>query len=228
VRLSKLYAKQREKHVVAHARPHLELGEEVISWARAEHPEQRRHGFLYLTTRKLLIVWSGHHGGCRAIGWPEISAWGVDAQASGGPLLGVEATEGRIFVHMPVRNDTGVARVSSFLRKFARLAPTPLRLLRKPGHPGDFESDPSRVEICKQKLSPADLTKRIVVTLIGLLLIFTGAVITPIPGPWSLPIVLGGLAVLASEYEWARDVLEWVKTTSRNAQQRLRARRATR
>jgi hypothetical protein len=70
------------------------------------------------------------------------------------------------------------------------------------------------------------LTKRIVITAAGIVLVVAGAVITPIPGPWSLPLLLAGLAVLASEYDWARDVLDWAKETSRRARERLRARRA--
>jgi hypothetical protein len=90
-----------------------------------------------------------------------------------------------------------------------------------------FVSDPSMVVINRRKLSPREITKRVVLTVIGVLLMFTGAVITPIPGPWSLPILLAGLAVLASEYDWAKDALEWVKMTSRNAKERFRARRTT-
>ena len=226
MRLSDLIAEQLEKHAFSHARPHLELDEEVVHWARARHPEQRRHGFVYLTSHRLLVVWSGHHDGHGAVPLRDVAAWGVDPRARGGPLLGIESSDSRIFVVMPVRNDTGAARVAAFLHKLARSAPRPRRRLRKPGHPRDFQSDPLQVEISREKLSPAELTKRTIITLIGLLLIFTGAVITPIPGPWSLPILLAGLAVLASEYDWARDVLEWVKAKSRSAKERLRARRA--
>jgi hypothetical protein len=66
----------------------------------------------------------------------------------------------------------------------------------------------------------------VVVTIIGLLLIAGGAAIAWIPGPWSLPIVLAGLAILASEYDWAQDVLDWSKDMSRRAKEKIAARRA--
>ena len=223
--MSDLVTEQREKQVHWQAMRHLDSDERVLHWARAQHPEHRRHGFLYVTTRKFLVVWAGRHDGHGAVMWSDVAAWGVDAQASGGPLLGIESSAGRMFVHMPVRSVSGAQRVSSFLQDFARLAPRPQRHLQKPGHPAGFVSDPAMVVINRTKLSPAEITKRIVLTVIGVLLVFTGAVITPIPGPWSLPILLAGLAVLASEYDWAKDVLEWVKMRSRTAKERLRARR---
>jgi hypothetical protein len=223
--LSELITEQREKQVHSQAKKHLQSDEEVIHWARATHPDHGRHGFLYLTTRRFLVVWAGRHDASGAVSWTDMHAWGVDAQARGGPLLGIESPGGPIFVHMPVRNVSGARRASSFLQDFARLAPRPRRRLHKPGHPAGFVSDPSMVVINRRKLSPAELTKRIVLTVLGLLLMFTGAVITPIPGPWSLPLLLGGLAVLASEYDWAKDLLEWVKAKSRNARERFRARR---
>lgn len=223
--LRDLVAEQREKQVHSQAKRHLESGERVVHWARAQHPEHGRHGFLYLTTRKLLVIWGGRHDGHGAVMWSDVAAWGVDAQAHGGPLLGIESSAGPMFVHMPVRNVSGAQRVSNFLQHFARLAPQPQRHVQKAGHPAGFVSDPSRVVINRRKLSPTEITKRVVLTVIGVLLMFTGAVITPIPGPWSLPILLAGLAVLASEYDWAKDVLEWVKMQSRGAKERLRARR---
>jgi hypothetical protein len=228
VKLSDLFAEQREKHVFSQARPHLDLDEEVVHWARVHRPEGRQHGFVYLTTRRFLLVWGGHGDGLGSISWTDVDAWGVDPLARGGPLLAVGSADRDIFVHMPVRSSSGAARVSSFLRKLAGLAPHPRRRVHRPGHPRGFESDPARMEINRAKLSAGEMTKRVVVTLIGVLLVFTGAVITPIPGPWSFPLLLGGLAVLASEYDWARDVLEWVKQKSRSAKEKLKARRAAR
>ena len=224
--MSDLVAEQREKQVHSQATKHLESDERVLHWARAQHPEHGRHGFLYVTTRKFLVVWAGRHDH-RAVSWSDVAAWGVDAHAHGGPLLAVESPGGRMFVHMPVRSVSGAQRVSRFLHDFARLAPRPQRHIHEPGHPVGFVSDPSMVVINRRKLSPREITKRVVLTVIGVLLMFTGAVITPIPGPWSLPILLAGLAVLASEYDWAKDALEWVKMTSRNAKERFRARRTT-
>jgi hypothetical protein len=48
-------------------------------------------------------------------------------------------------------------------------------------------------------------------TLIGIALIVIAVLIGFLPGPWSIPLVIAGLAVLAREYDWAKDLLEWFK-----------------
>ncbi len=46
------------------------------------------------------------------------------------------------------------------------------------------------------------------VGLFGVLLVLVGLVLGPFPGPGGIPLILGGLAVLASEFIWARRLLE--------------------
>jgi Putative transmembrane protein (PGPGW) len=225
VTLSELIGERHHRHVVSRAKPHLGDDEAVVSWTRARHP-RRGHGFVFLTNSRLLVVWSGQADGHRAVALQDIDAWGVDSDAAGGPLLAVESSDNPVLVHMPVRSQGGESRVSNFVHKLARAAPRPRRRVRVAGNPTAFESDPHRLSITRRKLSPMQLTKRIVITAAGIVLVVAGAVITPIPGPWSLPLLLAGLAVLASEYDWARDVLDWAKETSRRARERLRARRA--
>jgi hypothetical protein len=48
---------------------------------------------------------------------------------------------------------------------------------------------------------------RVVVGLVGVLLILLGAATGWLPGPGGIPLVLAGLAVLASEFEWAQGLL---------------------
>jgi uncharacterized protein (TIGR02611 family) len=52
---------------------------------------------------------------------------------------------------------------------------------------------------------------RIAVALLGLLLVALGFVSGPIPGPGGIPLVLLGLAVWSSEFEWAHQVMQWFK-----------------
>ncbi|CAN5693895.1 hypothetical protein BH24ACT26_BH24ACT26_12670 [soil metagenome] len=222
-----LIAEQRDKHVFGYARPHLEGDEEVIQWARAWHPDEDRQGYVYLTSHKLLVVWSGHSDGHGAISWSEIHSWGVDAQAGGGPLLGIESGADKVFVHMPVASRGTARRVTSFLRKFARLAPPSSRGPSRASHSGSFHPDPA-IEVTLEKMSARALTKRVIVTMVGLTLFFGGLAIVPIPGPWSLPLVLAGLAVLSSEYDWAKDALDWAKDRTRATREKLKARRAER
>jgi len=52
---------------------------------------------------------------------------------------------------------------------------------------------------------------RVAVALLGLLLIAVGLVSGPLPGPGGIPLVLLGLAVWSSEFEWAHQLMLWFK-----------------
>ena len=45
----------------------------------------------------------------------------------------------------------------------------------------------------------------------GLLLVALGFVTGPIPGPGGIPLVLLGLAIWSSEFEWAHRLMQWFK-----------------
>jgi ABC-type Co2+ transport system permease subunit len=47
-------------------------------------------------------------------------------------------------------------------------------------------------------------TRRIVVTILAALLFVAAAFIVPVPGPFSVLLVLTGLTVLSWEFEWAK------------------------
>jgi uncharacterized protein (TIGR02611 family) len=61
------------------------------------------------------------------------------------------------------------------------------------------------------------LLKRVVVTIVGLALLGVGIALMILPGPGILGIV-AGLAVLATEYEWARRLLKRAKKKAEEAQ----------
>ena len=60
--------------------------------------------------------------------------------------------------------------------------------------------------------------KRSAVTLVGVCLILGGIVLIPLPGPGIL-LVVAGLAVLATEYVWARRLLRRAKSQAERAQE---------
>lgn len=69
--------------------------------------------------------------------------------------------------------------------------------------------------------------RRVVVTFVGLLVVLVSAVFASpfVPGPGALTF-LAGLAILAKEYDWARDVHHWVKRMFDRLWTWLRERRA--
>ncbi|HVE93048.1 MAG TPA: PGPGW domain-containing protein [Actinomycetota bacterium] len=62
--------------------------------------------------------------------------------------------------------------------------------------------------------------KRVAVTLVGLALVAAGVVLLVIPGPGML-VVGAGLAVLATEYTWARRALKEARRRARSASNRI-------
>lgn len=60
-------------------------------------------------------------------------------------------------------------------------------------------------------------TKLIVVFVIGVALVLLGLALIPVPGPFTIPLVVAGLAVLASEFVWAERMLDTVKDRTKRA-----------
>src|ERR671912_1246598 len=52
---------------------------------------------------------------------------------------------------------------------------------------------------------------RLLVAVAGLLLVCLGFISGPIPGPGGIPLVLLGLAIWSSEFEWAHQLMMWFK-----------------
>jgi hypothetical protein len=62
--------------------------------------------------------------------------------------------------------------------------------------------------------------KRILVTIVGVLVVILGIVLIPLPGPgWA--IVFGGLAILATEYVWAERLLAFAKRKAMSAKDKI-------
>lgn len=64
--------------------------------------------------------------------------------------------------------------------------------------------------------------KRIAISLVGGALITAGLVLIIFPGPWTIPLIIAGLAVLGTEYAWARRALKETKDQAGRMRDRLR------
>lgn len=65
-------------------------------------------------------------------------------------------------------------------------------------------------------------TKRVVVSVVGLVLILAGLAMLILPGP-GLLVIIAGLAVLASEYAWAERALDAAKKKAKAAAKKARS-----
>jgi uncharacterized protein (TIGR02611 family) len=224
--LIKRLSDQRKQLIHDHARPHLEPGEEVLHWVRARRAEGRGEGFAFLTARRAVLAWSGRSAD-RAIAWADIETWGLNPRARGGPILGIR-TPGEVhFVQLVAATPRMAADARHFVERFAELAPPAKVPFGSHRSLGNFETD-GGVHVDRHKLSAWGLARRIAVTVLGVALIALGIAITPLPGPWSFLINIAGLAVLATEYDWAKDLLTWTRRKFEQAKAKVTARRARR
>ncbi|MEY4337599.1 MAG: hypothetical protein RL680_494 [Actinomycetota bacterium] len=53
--------------------------------------------------------------------------------------------------------------------------------------------------------------RKTIVSVIGSTLIITGLLLIVLPGPFTMPLLILGLAILALEFAWAKSMLEKVK-----------------
>lgn len=64
----------------------------------------------------------------------------------------------------------------------------------------------------KIRMDPRKLVVyRVVVGIVGVFFVALGFVTGPLPGPGGIPLVLLGLAILASEFEWAHRLMQYFK-----------------
>ncbi|WP_053387249.1 TIGR02611 family protein [Leucobacter japonicus] len=72
-----------------------------------------------------------------------------------------------------------------------------------------------------------DAAYRVTATVVGALVVLIGLILVPLPGPGWL-IVFFGLAILGSEFHWARRLLGWARATVARGAERWRSWRAAR
>lgn len=212
----------RERQILERAEPCLDPGELVTHWVRVRDPGRRGNGVVYLTDRRSIFYWSGRASEPSDVPWEQVRSWGLDRGPTRGPVLGIETADATRFVQILVGTDGMVAKANSFLERFGALAPAPLGPLTESSHPETYKADPA-LRVAKEKKSITSHTRRVVVTIIGVLLLGVGLVLLVVPGPGIL-VVLAGLAVLGSEYDWAQDILSWSRQRIRRTREKLKAR----
>jgi uncharacterized protein (TIGR02611 family) len=89
---------------------------------------------------------------------------------------------------------------------------------------GEFKPH-TAVDVKPHKLTIGDQARRVIVTILGAAMMIFAVLIIPLPGPWSFLITIGGFAILATEYDWAKDALDWVKDQYKQAKEKIQSRR---
>lgn len=209
--------------MLGHAAATLEDGEQIQHWVRARRLEDNREGYLILTERRWIVRWVDPETGSTSGRWDEITAWGVSDESPGSPVLAVAAGEATQFATMPVTSGDAERRIKGFLECFSRLAPGECLPISVEDHAREFRMT-ADARVVRPTRSLAGQWRRIVVSLVGLVLVIGGVVLALplVPGPGIL-LLVAGFGLLATEYDWAKDAFTWVKVRFK----RLMARRSS-
>lgn len=214
---------QRRQLIERHALPHLDEDEEVIHWVRARSVTNRTEGFLFITRERFILHWSDKGiDNCSAT-WDKVETWGIVRHSKGGPIIGVETPAEKVVAQVATGTEGQVRSARRFIQHFADHAPDPVRAFSGDEQFGSWETDPD-MNVARERKTPIDHTKRVALTVLGVALILTAIIIIPLPGPWSFVLSIAGLAVLAREYDWAKDLLEWTKDRFEAAKNKIQGR----
>lgn len=195
-----IVARWRETLVLGHVRRGLDRDEHIVAWSHANVPGKRAPGLFVVTDRRCLLHVAS--GSFEDVSHPleRLDLFDVDRCSD-------EVARVRLF-----GDDTEVvAEFSLTSRVRARNAGRVLRELTRAdiGAPDAF--DPSATS----PLPPVQRrmrhhARRVWVTVVGVVVLVLSVLFASpfVPGPGALTAV-AGFAILAKEYEWARDIHVW-------------------
>lgn len=217
-------SEQRERHILSLALSHLEPDETVEHWVRIRPQSGRHEGYAFATQKRCLLVWASandvDHGD---VHWDDVVSWGISSRVSGPAVLLETDIESRVF-RIPVRTPRTAEKVRSFLDYLRRQAPESRGDPRGDGALEEFRADvPERVE--PQRLDWKGQGRRVAITAFGFLALIVGLLMLVLPGPGIL-VTLLGLALLATEHDWATDLLTWARRRLKDTTAKLRDRRS--
>lgn len=190
----------RERLVLGHVRRGLSDGEQVVAWTHANVPDTRAPGLLVVTDERCLLHVASSSIEDISTPLTELSSFKLDRR---NPELvrvrlcvGVDEVAVELSLTDRVRSRS-VGRVLSALTRAKVAAPDSFNAgLTSPLPPME-----RRVR---------HHARRVWITVLGVLVLMVSAVFASpfVPGPGALTAV-AGIAILAREYEWARDLHVW-------------------
>jgi len=194
-------ARFRERLVLGPLCASFDPGETLVAWAHAKVPGVRAPAVLVVTDQRCLV-----HIASRSV---------ADTSTQLGALVRFDldrATPETVRVRLNGPDEEVVAELSLTTRARSRAAGRVLSALVRQdvGAPETF--DPSKTSpLPPMPRGVKDHARRVWVTVVGVLVLLASLVLAwpGVPGPGALTAV-AGIAILAREYEWARDMHVWV------------------
>lgn len=190
----------RERLVLGQVRRELGDGEQVVAWTHARLPDTRAPGLLVVTDERCLLHVASSSISDISTPLTEVSSFKLDRR---NPEL--------VRVRLCVGDDEVTVELSLTDRVRSRSVGRVLSALTraKVTAPDSFDAGLTS-PLPPMERSVRHHARRVWITLLGILVLIVSALFASpfVPGPGALTAV-AGIAILAREYEWARDLHVW-------------------
>lgn len=187
----------RERMVLGPLCGHLQAAETINAWAHVVDATGR--GGVLTVTEKRCLVHCGPPGSEPVtIAATELDAWRLESVHPTVVELALETEPERVVFQLPLTTHGQARKASEVVRELASW------------DPGVERAQPP--VLTSSRLGLRGHVRRVVVTLVGVVLMLLSALFASpfFPGPGALTFLLA-LALLAREYDWARDVHVWTR-----------------
>lgn len=193
-------ARFRERLVLAHVRDQLDPGEDVLAWSHASVPDSRSPALFVVTRERCLLSITSPSVDDVEAPLGRLHMFDLDRSSSAIAQVRVHGDGREVLCEFSL---TSRARSRAMGRVLAELARADV------GAPEGY--DPNLTSpLQPMPRGVKDHARRVWVTVLGVLVLAVSVVFASpfVPGPGALTAV-AGFAILAKEYEWARDVHVW-------------------
>ncbi len=195
----------RERMVLGPFRSHLDVDEPIQAWAHVLGDEGR-FGLLFVTERQCLLHLGPIEQPPMPISWAELTGWDLATPANGSADVTLGSANGRVDVRLPLTTAGQARKANDLVGRLHRSSVvTTSSTATEKDTTGPIPLQPAERGVRGH-------LRRVIVTVVGVLVILVSALFASpfVPGPGALTF-LAGLALLAREYDWARDVHTWVR-----------------
>ena len=220
----------RERLVLGHVRRELSDGEQVVAWTHASVPDTRAPGLLVVTDRHCLLHVASSSIPDISTPLTEVSSFKLDRRNPELVRVRLCVADEEVTVELSLTDRVRSRSVGRVLSALTRA---------KVAAPDSFDAGLTS-PLPPMERSVRHHARRVWITVLGVLVLIVSAVFASpfFPGPGALTAV-AGIAILAREYEWARDLhvwaarqadrfMQWMRDVRRRRREARAARRTVR
>lgn len=195
----------RERMVLGPFRSLLDVDEPIQAWVHVVGDEDRT-GVLFVTERRCLLHLGSIEHPTVMISWAELTGWDLAMPANGPAEVTLGSADERLDVRLPLTTAGQTRKANDVVGHLHRSS-----VVATSSEATDKDST-GPIPLQPAQRGVRGQVRRVIVTVVGILVILLSALFASpfVPGPGALTF-LAGLALLSSEYDWARDVHTWFR-----------------